>query len=77
MKNNITLRVESDLIREAKVLAARRGTSVSAMLAKQLEEMVRDEKAYDAARRRAVRRLEGGWDLRWAPVKDRRELHER
>lgn len=77
MKNNITLRVDSDLIWEAKVLAARRGTSVSAMLAKQLEEMVRDEKAYDAARKRALRRLEGGWDLRWTPVRDRQELHER
>lgn len=77
MKNNITLRVDADLIREAKVVAARRGTSVSAMLAKQLEELVREEKAYDAARRRAVRRLEKGWDLSWTPVKDRRELHER
>lgn len=77
MKNNITLRVDADLIREAKVLAARRGTSVSAMLAKKLEEMVRDEKAYDAARKRALRRLEGGWDLGWTPVRDRQELHER
>jgi hypothetical protein len=77
MKNNITLRVESDLIQEAKVLAARRGTSVSAMLSKQLEEMVRDEKAYETARRNALRRLEGGWDLGWTPVRDRQELHER
>jgi hypothetical protein len=77
MKNNITLRVDSDLIQEAKVLAARRGTSVSAMLAKQLEEMVRDEKAYETARRNALRGLEEGWDLGWTPVRDRQELHER
>lgn len=77
MTNNITLRIDADLIREAKVLAARRGTSVSAMLAKQLEAMVRDEKAYDAARKRALRGLEEGWDLGWMPVRDRQELHER
>jgi hypothetical protein len=77
MKNNITLRIDADLIREAKVLAARRGTSVSAMLSKQLEEMVRDEKAYDVARKRALRGLEEGWDLGWTPVRDRQELHER
>ena len=77
MKNNITLRVDADLIREAKVLAARQGTSVSAMLAEQLEELIRLEKAYEAASARALRRIQKGWDLGWTPVRDRQELHER
>ncbi len=42
MKTNITLRMEQQLIREARILAAKRGTSVSRMLATQLEELVRD-----------------------------------
>jgi hypothetical protein len=58
MKANITLRLDAELIREAKVLAAQRGSSVSRMLAEQLEELVRREKDYEAARRRA---LEARW----------------
>ena len=77
MKANITLRLDADLIREAKVLAAQRGTSVSRMLAEQLEELVRREKDYGAAKRRALARLETGFDLGWEPAGLRDELHER
>jgi hypothetical protein len=77
MKTNITLRMDGQLIREAKILAARRGTSVSGMLAKQLEELVRRDKAYEEARKRAVRRIRKGFDLGWKAVRDRQELHER
>lgn len=77
MKANITLRVDTDLIREAKILAAQRGTSVSRMMAEQLEELVRREKDYAAAQRRALSRLEEGLDLDWSPPGSRDELHER
>ena len=77
MKSNITLKVDSDLVREAKVLAARRGTSVSRLLADHLEELIRRDKAYEASKRRALQRLEKGFDLRWTPAEDRSELHER
>ncbi len=77
MKANITLRLDSDLIREAKVLAAQKGTSVSRMMAEQLEELVRREKDYVAAERRALARLEAGYDLGWSAPDSRDELHER
>ena len=77
MKSNITLKVDSDLVREAKVLAARRGPSVSRLLADHLEELIRRDKAYEASKRRALQRLEKGFDLRWTPAEDRSELHER
>jgi predicted transcriptional regulator len=77
MKTNITLRLDADLIREAKVLAAQQGTSVSRMLAEQLEELVQREKDYVAAKRRALARLEKGLNLSWQPAGSRDELHER
>ena len=77
MKSNITLKVDSDLVREAKVLAARRGTSVSRLLAEHLEELIRRDKAYEASKRRTLQRLERGLDLKWMPAEDRNELHER
>ncbi len=76
MKTNITLKLEADLIREARVLAAEEDTSISAMLAARLEQIVRERKSYQRARGRALARLREGMDLRWTPG-SRDEIHER
>jgi hypothetical protein len=77
VKTNITLKIEAELLREARVLAAEEGTSISALLAARLEQVVRERKGYHQARRRAVARLRKGFDLHWAPARSRDELHER
>jgi hypothetical protein len=77
MKTNITLKIESDLLREARILAAEDGTSISALLAGQLQQVVQERKRYDQARRRALARLRKGFNLRWTPPRSRDELHER
>ncbi len=77
MKTNITLKLDSGLLREAKILAAEEGTSISAMLAARLEQIVRERKTYERARRRALARLREGMDLNWSPPRSRDELHER
>ena len=76
MKSNITLKIEADLLREARILAAKEGTSISAMVATQLEQVVRERKGYQQARRRALARLQKGFALGWSPG-SRDELHER
>ena len=76
-KANVTLTIDADLLREARILAAEEGTSVSGLLRNRLEELVRRHKAYDAARRRALARLQKGYDLQWTPPRSRDELHER
>jgi len=77
MKTNITLKLDADLIREARILAAEEGRSISALLTDRLEALVRERKAFDKARRRALARLREGLDLQWTPPKSRDELHER
>src|SRR5437764_14028989 len=77
MKTNVTLKLDADLLREARVLAAEEGRSISALLADRLEAIVRERKAFDKARRRALARLREGLDLQWTPPKSRDELHER
>ena len=77
MKTNITLKLDADLLREVRIMAAKEGTSISALLAARLEKMVRERKAYEGARRRALIRLKEGFDLRWTPPRSRDELHER
>ncbi|AHY48339.1 Hypothetical Protein RradSPS_3056 (plasmid) [Rubrobacter radiotolerans] len=76
---NITLSLPEETLREAKVLAARRGTSVSRLLAETLSELLARESGYAAARERALAGLDRGLDLGtggevgWS----RDELHER
>lgn len=77
MKTNVTLKLDADLIREARVLAAEEGQSISALLTERLEVLVRERKAFDKARRRALARLRDGFDLGFTPARSRDELHER
>jgi len=77
MRRNITLKVDADLLREVRVIAAEEGRSVSALLAERLEAAVRERKAFARARRRALARLREGLNLRWTPARSRDELHER
>jgi hypothetical protein len=77
MKTNITLKIDSELLREARILAATEGSSISALLAARLEEVVRERKGYEKARRSALARLKAGFDLNWTPPLSRDELHER
>ena len=77
MKMNVTLKLDADLLREARVLAAEEGRSISALLTERLEALVRERKTFEKARRRALARLRDGFDLRWTPPATRDELHER
>ena len=47
MKTNITLKLDAALLREVRILAAEEGTSISAMLAARLEQIVRERKSYE------------------------------
>ena len=76
LKSNITLKLDTALLREVRVLAAEDGTSISALLAARLEEIVRERKTYERARKRALARLREGLDLQWTPPGSRDELHE-
>jgi len=49
-KQNITLSIDKDLIRQARQLSARKTTSVSKLLSEELERMVRDHKQYEYAK---------------------------
>jgi hypothetical protein len=77
IKTNVTLKIDSELLREVRILAAIEDSSISALLAAQLQQVVRDRKGYDQARRSALARLRSGYDLQWTPVRSRDELYER
>ncbi len=76
-KKNLTLRLDEDVIHQAKILAVREGLSVSALLARHVEESVRAADEYDAARRNALRTLKRGFHMGGKHITPREELHER
>ena len=76
MKQNITLSLDVSLIRAAKVLAAKRNTSISRLLADELEGQVRRDHAYERSRRAALKLMEEGLPLGGKPLA-REQLHER
>lgn len=76
---NFTVALSKDLLRKVKILAARRGTSVSSLLTRLLADVVRQDDEYAAAMRRLLARARHGYDLgtqgRIAWTRD--EVHER
>ena len=60
---NLTLKLPVETIRKAKVVAAERGTSISALVAEKIEELVGEDAEYQAAKRRALEWLKQGWHL--------------
>ena len=63
VNQNLTLKLPIDTIRKAKVVAAERGTSISALVAAKIEELVGEDAEYQAAKRRALDWLKQGWHL--------------
>ena len=52
-RRNLTLQLDEDVIRRAKVVAAKRGTSVSGLVARELEDLVAEDDRYEESWRRA------------------------
>jgi len=76
-KQNVTISLSRPTLRKAKVLAARRDTSISRLLAQQIEILVGEDEAYEHAERQAIQLLEQGFHLGGGRPASRDELHER
>jgi hypothetical protein len=76
-KQNITVSLPRQTIRKAKILAARRGSSISGLLAEQIEILVGEEEAYERAERQAAALLDQGFHLGGVIRVSRDEWHER
>jgi len=63
VKQNITLKLPIETLRRAKVMAAQRGTSLSALLLDRLEDALGEEAGYESARKRAFKAMDTGWRL--------------
>jgi len=73
---NLTIRLAVAVVKKARIVAAKRGTSISALVASKIEEIAGDDDAYETAKRRAVRLLDRGFHLGGSAA-TRGALHER
>jgi hypothetical protein len=76
-KQNVTVSLDREIVKKAKLLAARRSTSISGMLADQIIALVDSEDSYERAKRGALAALDRGFDMGGGPLPSRDELHER
>lgn len=77
MKQNITLVLDKEVVRKAKVLAAERSTSVSRLLAEEIERIVGEHDRYEKAKAAAIAELRRGYHLGGGPLPHREEVYER
>jgi hypothetical protein len=76
-KQNVTISLTRQTLRKAKILAARRGSSISGLLAEQIDLLVGEEEAYERAKRQAIELLDRGFHLGGVIRASRDEWHER
>lgn len=75
-KHNITVAIAPGLLKKARTIAARRGLSVSALLADELRALVAEHTQYAAARKRALALFDAPLSLGGTAMA-REQLHER
>ena len=76
-KQNLTIRLDRQTIRKAKIVAAKRSTSISGLLARQIEILVGEEEAYERAEREALALLDQDFHLGGSIQASRDDWHER
>jgi hypothetical protein len=77
MKQNITLAIDKPLLKRARAIAAQRGTSVSGLMAQELNKLVNREEEYEQARARALAHLETPHPMGGKGIPNREALHDR
>lgn len=79
MRQNVTISLPAEVVREARQLAVDRGLSLSGFLAMLLEDRIEGARAYRGARARQLEKLRRGVGLgtRGVPSWSRDELHDR
>jgi hypothetical protein len=76
-KQNVTVSLSVQTVHKAKVLAAKRSTSISALVAEQIESLANEDDAYELAAAAAIALMQQGFHMGGGPKVSREELHER
>jgi len=76
-RQNVTVSLSVQTIHKAKVIAAKRSTSISALVSEQIESLVDQDEAYERAAAAAIAGMRKGFHMGGVAKVSRDELHER
>lgn len=76
-KQNLTVSLSPETLKKVKMLAAKRSTSISGLVAAQIEALVDADEAYESAHRAAIDLVERGFHMGGIHSVGREALHER
>lgn len=76
-RRNVTVSLSLETVQKARILAARRSTSISGLLEEQIEALVGQDEEYERCHRTALGLMQQGFRLEGSRYPARDELHER
>ena len=76
-RQNVTMSLSKQVLKKARILAARRETSISGLLAQEIATLVDNEDAYERAERQALSLLDQGFHLGGVIRAGRDDWHDR
>ncbi len=77
MNQNVTVQLDQSIIHDAKILAAKRSTSLSKFLADEIKKMAAQDSTYDKVKALALTRLSHGYSLGGRKMPNRSEIYNR
>jgi hypothetical protein len=77
MKQNITLRLDKNLIKKGRVIASKKEISLNRLLSDFLKQILEEEDFYEQSKRKALNILKKGFHFGGRITYAREELHER
>lgn len=77
MKQNITISLDREIIKKARILAAKNATSISRLIGDELTAKIIQEERYQQAHRQALADLNTGFHFGGKGIQSRDALHER
>ncbi len=77
MKQNLTITLERELVVKARVISAKRRTSVSRMVSDELRRIIERDEQYHSAKQKALANLRKGFHMGGRITASRDDLHER
>lgn len=77
MKRNLTVQLDESVIKKARVVAARRSTSISRLVSEEIERAAAQDTTWQTAKKAALAQLDHPFRLGGGKLPDRESLHER
>jgi len=76
-KQNVTISLSRQVLKKARILAARRETSISGLVSQEIEFLFGEEETYDQAERQAMALLDKGFHMGGVIRARRDKWHQR